>query len=316
MGFKRQFMTTYGNLFPPIYDYTDDIKRLSNQIMDSLKTNVVASMNKMNFVVNPMLKQQIDSLKVQICEDFYVDLQERFSGRLDNITDKLEKEVKLFNDVYQLYTFAQSQTVDSFVKLNDRFEYETLWRYPTASRLEDIIISQSNSHVKIKLDSFSNFEQLSEDVGKEYTKYGQMTGGNSEQRTLRMEIVGNLINDFYNKGAVHITLNPSDQNCMNCFNARLVKALIETDGDIDADFLITHLGPEMQTKIENGYRKFETIKNTPETHELVHDKVLEGLKDRSPFAGFLIELKENYYWQCRDKSETEKEMCKYELRKQ
>merc|ERR1711935_516727 len=225
-------------------------------------------------------------------------------------------QVKLFNDVYQLYTFIQSQTVESFVKLNDRFEYETLWRYPTASRLEDILTNPSNSKVRLKLESFSNFEQLSEDVGKEYTKYVQLTGGESEEKTLRMDIIGDFINDFYNKGAIHITLDPSDQNCMNCFNARLVKARIETVSDNDADFMITHLGPEMQTKIENGYRKFETIKNTLETHELGHDKVLEGLKDRSPFAGFLIELKENYYWQCRDKSETEKEMCKYELRKQ
>ena len=70
---------TYGNLFPPIHDYTDDIKRLSNKIMDGLKENVKASMDKMSFVVNPMLKQQIDFLKVQIRENFYTSLYDRFS---------------------------------------------------------------------------------------------------------------------------------------------------------------------------------------------------------------------------------------------
>ena len=50
----------------------------------------------------------------------------------------------------------------------------------------------------------------------------------------------------------------------------------------------------MQTKVENGVRKFETIKNTVKSFELDLGKKIETFKDRSPFATFLVELKSRF----------------------
>ena len=60
----------YG-LMAPIYDYTKDIKTVSNRIMDNFKSVVVNSMDKMAFVVNPLLRDQISYLKQQVKYDFY-----------------------------------------------------------------------------------------------------------------------------------------------------------------------------------------------------------------------------------------------------
>ena len=59
------------DLFPPIYDYTKDIKTVSNKIMENFKSMVVNSMHKMHFVVNPLLRDQISYLKDQVKYDFY-----------------------------------------------------------------------------------------------------------------------------------------------------------------------------------------------------------------------------------------------------
>ena len=127
-----------GILTPPIKDYTPEIIETSNRIMENFKKQVVETVDKMGFVVKPILKQQIAYLKVQIRQNFYLSLHERFSDRSNELAEKLEDQVELFQDVYQLYTFIQSQVIDDFVALNDRFEHETLWRYPTASKLKEM----------------------------------------------------------------------------------------------------------------------------------------------------------------------------------
>ena len=76
---------------------------------------------------------------MQIRENLYQSLHDRFSAGIESLSGKLENQVELFHDVYQLYTFVQSRAFDSFVQLNDRFEYETLWRYPTGQKLREII---------------------------------------------------------------------------------------------------------------------------------------------------------------------------------
>ena len=87
---------------------------------------------------------KINLLKVQVRENLYQSLHDRFSAGADALSGRLEKQVELFQDVYQLYTFVQSRALDSFVQLNDRFEYETLWRYPTGPKLKEII--RGNAH--------------------------------------------------------------------------------------------------------------------------------------------------------------------------
>ena len=128
----------------------------------------------------------------------------------------METLVQLFQDIYQLYTFVQAQLLDDFVELNDRFECETLWRYPTANRLGSIVNEQNG-----RLTAFSKFEHLSKDIGNEYNQYDGLVKSNSDQTKIDIEISGDLLDNLHMKGAFQITLNPSDQNCINCFNARL-----------------------------------------------------------------------------------------------
>ena len=313
----RQHLVGMYELFPPIYDYTNDIKVVSNRIMDNLKKQVVESMDKMSFVVNPMLQQQIIFLKAQVKQNFYLSLHERFSSRVEDITGKLEKQAELFQDVYQFYTFVQSQALDDFITLNNRFEYETLWRYPTSDKLSEIVKS-TNGAQGGNLTVFSKFEKLSEDIGEEYRTFMGITESDSDTNTIRLQLGEEMMNDFWLRGAFKFTFNPSDQDCMNCFNARLIKAKLSTNDDSlgKFDFNITHLGVEMQTKIENGYRKFETIKNSPESHSIGSGEVIEGFKEKSPFANFLVELKNGHYLPCKDLLDTEKEQCKYEIRQE
>ena len=239
---RKQMVEMYG-LFPPIYDYTNDIKITSNRIIDNLKSQVVDSMNKMSFVVNPMLQHQITFLKAQVKQNFYMSLYERFSGRAEDITDKLEKQVELFQDVYQFFTFVQSQTMDEFVTLNNRFEYETLWRYPTSEKLREIN-QLTDGETGGRLSVFTKFEKLSEDISEEYNAFKGLVESNNDTNTIGLQLGDEMMNDFWLKGSFKFTFNPSDQDCMNCFNARLVKAKLSTnDGSIEKhSFNITHLG--------------------------------------------------------------------------
>ena len=70
----------------------------------------------------------------------------------------------------------------------------------------------------------------------------------------------------------------------------------------------------MQTKIENGYRTFETIKNAPASFSIGSGEVIDGFKEKSPFANFFVELKNSHYVECQNMEETDKQQCMYELR--
>ena len=78
-------------------------------------------------------------LKIQVRENFFKSLHDRFSAGGDRISNKLDQQVELFQDTYQLYTFTESRAFDAFVQLNNRFEYETLWPYPTGDKLKEIL---------------------------------------------------------------------------------------------------------------------------------------------------------------------------------
>ena len=157
-GEVQRFKTSAKGIMVPIPDYSQEIRQLSNQIMSGIKANAQDSMTKMGFVVEDLLGKQVKTfkslliskhllkinlLKVQIRENFYQSIHDRFADGADKLSGRLEQQVELFQDVYQLYTFVQSRTLDAFVELNDRFEYETLWRYPTGSKLKEIIRGNS-----------------------------------------------------------------------------------------------------------------------------------------------------------------------------
>lgn len=253
-------------------------------------------------------------MKTQEADQFYNSLHSRFAAGHDALADRLEKQVELFQDVYQLYTFVQSRALDAFVKLNDRFEYETLWRYPTATKLKDITRANSDS-VAGHMSTFTKFNQLRTDLSREYNTYKAKVSEEPSETVRRIQLPENILTDFHFDGAFMIHMNPSDQECMNCFNARLDKIKLVVDGD-NFDFNITHLGTEMQVKMENGFRSFETIKSLPESWSVTAGEAMPKFNNRSPFANFLVEMRSGNYGECDVlPTDNEKKECQYKMRK-
>ena len=166
------------------------------------------------------------------------------------------------------------------------------------------------------MSTFTKFEQLSTDFAKVYQDYKGKTMNDSAEVTRRIKIPDTVLEDFFFEGGFQLHLNPSDQDCMNCFNARLEKVKLILN-DVDFDFNITHLGAEMQLRVEDGFRAVETIKSLPESHSIGSGEVIENFKDRSPFANFFIELKSTNYLPCQGlATDAEKKESRYEIRKQ
>ena len=166
------------------------------------------------------------------------------------------------------------------------------------------------------MSTFTKFEQLNLDFGHEYEDYTGKVLNDSGEVVRLIKIPENILIDFFFDGAFQIHMNPSDQDCMNCFNARLDKVKMVLDAPGDFHFNITHLGTEMQLKMEDGFRVIETIKSLPESWSIGSGEMIEKFKDRSPFANFLVELKSSDYFACKQlPTEAEQKECKYELRK-
>ena len=166
------------------------------------------------------------------------------------------------------------------------------------------------------MSTFTKFEQLSLDFGQEYEDYTGKVLNDSGEVVRRVEIPESVLTDFFFNGAFQIHLNPSDQDCMNCFNARLSKVKMILNAPNDFHFNITHLGTEMQLKMQDGFRMVETIKSLPESYSIGSGEIIEKFKDRSPFANFLVELKSTDYFACKElATEAEIKECHYELRK-
>ena len=166
------------------------------------------------------------------------------------------------------------------------------------------------------MNTFAQFAELHVDFGHEYEDYTGKVLNSQEQMTRLVELPENILTDFFFDGGFQVHMNPADQDCMNCFNARLEKVRLVLSGG-EFDFNITHLGAEMQLRVEDGFRAVETIKSLPESYSIRSGGIIENFKDRSPFANFFIELKDTNYLLCRGlATDAEKKECRYEIRKQ
>ena len=166
------------------------------------------------------------------------------------------------------------------------------------------------------MSTFKKFEQLKLDFGNVYQDYTGKTLGESVKTIRRIVIPDEMLNDFIFDEGLLIHVNPSDQSCMNCFNARLTNLNLILDAPNAFEFNITHLGTEIQVKMENGFRKFDTIKSSPESYSIISGQTTEKFKDRSPFANFFVELRTSSYTHCnRFITGAERKECRYETRK-
>ena len=59
---------------------------------------------RMNFVINPSLKQQIEYLKIQVKFDHMQSLNQKFDGIKDDMVEDLQEQIEVFGSVYQLRT--------------------------------------------------------------------------------------------------------------------------------------------------------------------------------------------------------------------
>ena len=166
------------------------------------------------------------------------------------------------------------------------------------------------------MSTFTKFEQLSLEFGQEYGDYKTKVLNGSSGVFRKVELPENVLLDFYFDGAFQIHMNPSDQDCMNCFNARLEEVKIVLDEPNNCHFNFTHLGTEMQLRMENGFRRAETIKSLPESYSVTSGEISKDFNNRSPFANFFIEQKSVDYVDCQKlPTEAEQKECRYELRK-
>ena len=141
---------------PP--DFSKEIKELSGDIMNLFTAQMGDAMGRMMYLINPTLKTQLEYLKVQVKFEHVKKLNERFEGLKDDITNDLQEQIEIFGSVYQFYSFVQANAIDSMLTLNDRFEYETLWRFPIREHLAASIGENNELSSSGHLKLFSDFE--------------------------------------------------------------------------------------------------------------------------------------------------------------
>ena len=76
-----------------------------------------------------------------------------------------------FESREKFYSFVQANTIDSLLSLNDRFEYETLWRYPIRNELLDVIGERNELVNSGSCNFFSNFENIHNNMNYKYFEF-------------------------------------------------------------------------------------------------------------------------------------------------
>ena len=153
----------------------------------------------------------------------------------------------MLSDVYQFYSFIQANTFDQLIEINNRFEYETLWRYPINDQLSAISGGKNNFFQTGRFDVMQKLDKLQDDMVKEYQKFNP----EMSSKVIRYNFDEKHMNEFLLYGTVTIGLNPYELNCENCFNPRLTNIRVNftlTDNLFelsDFEFQVTHMGTEV-----------------------------------------------------------------------
>ena len=78
-------------LFPPINDYSADIKEKSAEIMDLFKYQIEQSVDRIGYVLTENLHNQIHYIFLTEKIAFMESIYEKFSKKLEEIEDKLQE---------------------------------------------------------------------------------------------------------------------------------------------------------------------------------------------------------------------------------
>ena len=259
---------------PP--DFSEEIKELSKQIMDLFTAQMGDAMARMNFLIKPTFTTQLEYLKVQVKFEHVKKLNERFEGLKDDITDDLQEQIEIFGSVYQFYSFVQANAIDSMITLNDRFEYETLWRFPIREHL-GASIGENNElansgHFKL----FSDLEEIIGEMNLEHSEFESLSSiGDKRDKSLKFLYNKDSLESFYMKGGLLVEINPLDYNCYDCFNPRLnfIEMNFTTEDSNRKDkmnFEVIHMGAELFPIMEDGVRQITFFQNSPEKKFKMH----------------------------------------------
>ena len=82
--------------------YFENLLKLTEDIIILLTGQMDTAFSRMNFLINPSLKQQIEYLKIQVKFQHVQQLHEKFDAMKDNMIESLQEQIEVFGSVYQL----------------------------------------------------------------------------------------------------------------------------------------------------------------------------------------------------------------------
>ena len=97
--------------------------------MDLFKSSIQQIVSRISFVIGTQLGNEIHFVLATEKISFMQNVIDKFSQKVDAIEGKLEEQAAMMSLVYQLYNHIQIDAFELFFALNNRFEYENLWRF-------------------------------------------------------------------------------------------------------------------------------------------------------------------------------------------
>ena len=86
------------------------ILKLSEEIITLFTGQMDTASNRMSFLLNPSLKQQLEYLKVQVKFEHMQKFHEKFDGMKDELIEDVQERIEVFGSVYQLWDLERDLT--------------------------------------------------------------------------------------------------------------------------------------------------------------------------------------------------------------
>ena len=97
--------------------------------MDLFKSSIQQIVSRISFVMENQLGNEIKFVLATEKIAFMENMMDKFSQKVEDVEGKLEEQAAMMSLVYQLYNHLQIDSFELFFALNNRFEYENLWRF-------------------------------------------------------------------------------------------------------------------------------------------------------------------------------------------
>ena len=97
--------------------------------MDLFKYQTKQSVDRISYILSENLYNQVRYILLTEKIAFMESIYDRFSQKLEDIEKDMEQQAEMMSMIYQLYNHIQIDTFGMFFQLNNRFEYDNLWRF-------------------------------------------------------------------------------------------------------------------------------------------------------------------------------------------